>query len=257
MAFLDTLVLAPARKEVHHPYSDSPEDGLHIQCYCFEEIFAEKIRALTERLSPRDLYDVIHLYRRGSPRHDRSVILSALKNKCAFKGISVPTMDSLESKPKRTELETEWENMLGHQVMVLPPFEQFWQELPKLLEWLYRAIEKPVLPVIPYMGQVVDATWHPPAMAKAWHTATPLELIRFAAANRLCVNLKYMDVNENTKRPIIEPYSLRHTRDGNLLLYAVKHGTREERSYRVDRIQGAEVTKIPFIPRYAVELTDG
>ncbi|MFH1076986.1 MAG: nucleotidyl transferase AbiEii/AbiGii toxin family protein [Pseudomonadota bacterium] len=251
----EVLVLDPAGQEVHHPYSDRPEDGIHVQCYCFEEVFAEKIRALTERLRPRDLYDVVHLYRRDNTRHDRSLILSTLENKCTFKGISLPTMDSLESKPERTELETEWENMLGHQVTVLPPFKQFWQELPELFEWLYHAIEKAVPPAIPYMGQVVDATWHPPAMAEAWHTATPLELIRFAAANRLCVNLNYIDTNGNTKRPIIEPYSMRLTRDGNLLLYAVKHDTTEARSYRVDRIQGAEVTKIPFTPRYAVELT--
>jgi hypothetical protein len=48
---------------------------------------------------------------------------------------------------------------------------------------------------------------------------------------------------------------LRMTREGNLLLYAVKHTTGEDRSYRVDRIQAANVTKIPFTPRYFVELT--
>lgn len=167
----------------------------------------------------------------------------------------MPTMEILESKPERAELVSEWENMLGHQVPVLPPFDQFWQELPDVFDWLYRAVEKVAPAAIPVGRQAVDTAWHPPAMATAWRTSIPLEPIRFAAANHLCVQLNYIDANGNWKRPIIEPYSLRKTSEGNLLLYAVKHATEEERSYRVDRIQSAEVTKISFTPKYAVELS--
>jgi hypothetical protein len=103
---------------------------------------------------------------------------------------------------------------------------------------------------MPVMGIAVDETWRPPPMAHAWHANTPLEVIRFAAANHLCVDLKY----DGTRR-LIEPYSLRRTRDGNLLLYAVKHNTGEDRSYRIDRIQGAQSTNTFFNPRYAIELT--
>lgn len=246
----EVLVLDPVSCEVHHPYSDKPAGGIQIQAYCFEELFAEKIRALAERLKPRDLYDVIHLHRHDSTKHRRNIILSTLKKKCSFKGIPVPTMDILKNKPERAELETEWENMLGHQVPVLPPFEQFWRELPELFEWLYRAVVKPVPSVMSAMGHAVDTAWRPPAMAQAWHVSTPLEAIRFAAVNRLCVDLTYQGSHR-----LIEPYSLRRTREGNLLLYAVKHDTGEDRSYRVDRIQGAQITKIPFTPRYVIELT--
>jgi hypothetical protein len=240
---------------VFHPYSDTPEGGIHIPCYCFEEVFAEKIRALSERLRPRDLYDVLHLYRHNSTRQGRELILRILEAKCAFKGIPVPTMEILKAKPEQAELVSEWENMLGHQVPVLPPFEQFWQELPELFDWLYRAVEKAVPAAIPVGRQTIDASWHVPAMAQAWHTKTPFEPIRFAAANHLCVQLNYIDAQGIRKNTIIEPYSLRRTGDGNLLLYAVKHETGEDRSYRVDRIQSAEVTKISFTPRYAIELS--
>lgn len=247
----EILVLKPEPREMHHPYSDRPEGGIHVQCYSFEELFAEKIRALGERLRPRDLYDVVHLHRHhGNGRKDRELVLNTLKKKCEFKNIPVPTIQSLEKEPARTELETEWENMLGHQLPMLPPFDQFWKELPAIFEWLYQAVEKPALSPMPLMGASVDETWSPPPMAYAWHTAAPLEVIRFAAANRLCVDLNY----SGTRR-LIEPYSLRRTRDGNLLLYAVKHATGEDRSYRVDRIQAAIVTKISFTPRYIVELT--
>lgn len=127
-------------------------------------------------------------------------------------------METLESKPERSELVSEWGNMLGHQVPVLPPFEQFWQELPEVFDWLYRAVEKAVPAAIPVGRQTVDTSWRVPAMAQAWHTKVPLEPIRFAAANHLCVQLNYIDAKGNRKTPIIEPYSLRRTSDGNLLL---------------------------------------
>lgn len=246
----EVLVLNPAIREVSHPYSDRPEQGILVQCYCFEELFAEKIRALAERLRPRDLYDLINLYRHEGLNPDRTMILNTLDKKCQFKNIPIPTVEILNAKPERSELVSEWSNMLAYQLPVLPPFEQFWQELPKVFEWLYKVTEKIVAVPISSMGKAIDTSWRMPAMAQAWNRNIPLETIRFAAANRLCVNLAY----QGTWR-LIEPYSLRKTRDGNLLLYAVKHNTREDRSYRVDRIQNTQVTDTPFTPKYAIELT--
>ena len=249
----ELLVLEPATREVHHPYSDKPADGIHVQCYSFEEVFAEKIRALAERERPRDLYDVVHLYRHDELRPDRAIVFSTLEQKCVFKGIAVPTMQTVNNQPARGELEAEWSSMLAHQLPVLPPFEQFWQELPNVFDWLHGVTEKiarqPLQMHSPGAG-AVDETWRPPSMSQAWNTATPFEIIRFSAANRLCVDLTYQG-----SRRLIEPYSLRRTQDGNLLLYAVKHQTGEPRSYRVDRIQGAEATQVSFVPRYLIELT--
>jgi predicted DNA-binding transcriptional regulator YafY len=87
--------------------------------------------------------------------------------------------------------------------------------------------------------------------------SAPLEIVRFAAANRLCVALDYQ--NEQGKRDvrIIEPYSLRRSSAGNLLLMAVKADTGEIRSYRADRIAGATATQQSFTPRYLIEFADG
>ena len=245
----EILVLNPIARGIHHPYSDKLDNGFSIQCYCFEEVFAEKLRALAERLRPRDLYDVIHLYRLDTLRVDLKLLVSTLEDKCRFKSITVPTMLILENKPERAELVTEWENMLGHQLPMLPPFEQFWEELPGLFEWLHNLVPKVVHKPIPAPVEV-DTEWQPPSMVRAWHTTVPLEAIRFAAANRLCVNLQYQGI-----RQLIEPYSLRRTKDGNILLHAVKHNTGESRSYRIDRIQGAEITNTSFKPKYTIELT--
>jgi len=245
----EILVLKPIMREIHFPYSDKPNNGFFIQCYCFEEVFAEKLRALAERLRPRDLYDVIHLYRLDTLGVDLRLLVNTLKEKCRFKEISIPTMRDLENKPERVELEAEWENMLGYQLPSLPPFEQFWKELPNLFTWIYSLVPKVAPKPFPSIVEV-DTKWQPPSMVRTWHQAVPLEAIRFAAANRLCVDLQYQGSSR-----LIEPYSLRRTKEGNILLHAVKHNTGESRSYRIDRIQGAEITKISFIPKYTIELT--
>ncbi|SPD73847.1 conserved hypothetical protein [uncultured Desulfobacterium sp.] len=246
----EVLVLDPVVRDVHHPYSDRPEQGIQINSYCFEEVFAEKIRALAERQRPRDLYDVVHLYRHDDLNPDQSLILSTLDKKCRFKNMALPTMSTFLNRPERDELESEWKNMLAHQLPALPAFEQFWQVLPEVMAWLYNSETKIVKPSIPLGRQIVDETWRPPVMAQAWHAAVPLERIRFAAANRLCVNLRY----QNTTR-LIEPYSLQRTQEGNILLYAIKHQTGDIRAYRLDRIQGAEISDTSFVPSHSIELT--
>ncbi len=132
----EILVLNPVVRDVHHPYSDCPDDGIQIKCYCFEEVFAEKLRALAERERPRDLYDVVLLYRHEKLRAMKDIILSTLEKKCAFKNIPVPTMDTLRNRPEREELEAEWANMLAHQMTSLPAFELFWIEISQVMDWL-------------------------------------------------------------------------------------------------------------------------
>ena len=244
----ERIVLDPIWREVHHPYSDRPGDGIQAFCYRYEELFAEKIRALAERMRPRDLYDVIHLYRHDAAGCDRELVLQRLGEKCNFKGISVPDADSLANSPERAELESEWENMLVHQLPVVPPLAHFFGELPRVFSWLVGLLAREILPAIP-AGADEDASWRPPAMASSWGTVVPLETIRFAAANHLCVDLSY----QGTHR-LIEPYSLHRTRDGNIMLHAIRHDSGDHRSYRVDRIEGVSATRTSFMPRYSVEL---
>ncbi len=256
----ERVVLDPDRREVHHPYTDRPADGIWVTTYSFEEVFAEKTRALAERLRPRDLYDVVHLYRRQDLTPNREKVISTLTAKCEFKGIPVPTLQSIRESPLVAELQVSWGQMLAHQLPVLPSFESFWNELPDVFAWLYA--EKPLatLSPVPAFGRDhVDASWRPPAMATSWRSmgvSVPLEIIRFAAANRLCVSLDYRNEQGRRDVRIIEPYSLRRTSEGNLLLMAVKADTGKVRSYRADRIIGASATGQSFVPRYAIELAD-
>ncbi len=90
------------------------------------ELFGEKLRALAERCRPRDLYDVVHMYRHPDLIGLVGAVRSVLSEKCARAGIDVPTVEAIRSSPFRAEIESEWENMLGHQLpKPLPPFESF------------------------------------------------------------------------------------------------------------------------------------
>ena len=245
----ETVVLPPVRREVHHVYSDKPSGGIQIACYSYEEVFAEKVRALSERGLPRDLYDVVHLFRHPEMRPNREVVQQVIQKKCEFKGIPFPALEAIKREPKKSELESEWANMLAHQLPMLPSVNQFWDELSHVFDWLLKGAV-PVQPQPIAMLPEEDIQWTPPATAQAWGMRVPLEIIRFAGANHLCVKLGY----QGTQRTI-EPYSLRRTKDGNLLLHAIRADNRESRAYRVDKIESAEVIQKTFVPAYAIELS--
>lgn len=234
-------------RQISHPYPDRLPAPAAVRCYSFEELFAEKLRAMGERSRPRDLYDIVNLFRQQKFRPYAELIRSVYVQKCESKGVEVFTFNSLESSPYRAELETEWANMLGHQLPALPPFENFWQELPRLFAWLDSKLAPEELPTIS-IAEGEEPEWTPPPTVWVWGQRVPLEPVRFAAANHLCVELGY----GGAKR-LIEPYSLRQTKDGYLSLYAVKTAANELRAYRVDRIQSIKVTNTSFKPRYAVE----
>ena len=244
----ELLVKPPVERVVAHPYSDAPVESIACRCYDFDEVFAEKLRALSERGRPRDLYDVVNLFRNGQFRDAASAILSLLQQKCAYKSAAVPSSAVLAAH--REELEADWTAMLQHQLPQLPPFQAFWDELPAIFQWLTHAVSPPRPAAIPLAaGDVVLPSDYGRSRFASYGSGL-LEIIRFAAANRMCVDLDY---DGETRR--IEPYSLRRTKDDHVILHAIKVSTGESRSYRVDRMQGARATSQGFVPKYAVELT--
>ena len=266
----ECVVRAPVRKIVIRPYSDC-NDIAEVTSYCYEEIFAEKTRALSERLRPRDLYDLIHMFRHVELRPDPATIRQILEEKCRYKNIPFPAFDALSQDARKTELEAEWKNMLAHQLPMLPPFNQFWDELPEVFAWLSGVKVPAVLPSIAVEEETETApltftqprapvivptetkrpAWVPPVTQFFERPLGALEIIRFAGANRLCIILGY-----NGKKRLVEPYSFRRSKEGNLILHTVRVDNREHRSYRVDKIESAELTQIAFVPRYAIELTE-
>lgn len=249
----EKVVRPTVLQPIVHSYPDELPAPATVRCYSFEEVFAEKIRAMGERGRPRDLYDIVNLYRRDDLANAPAAVKAALIDKCSTKGVPIPTYATVSAAVILEELETEWAQMLGHQLPALPPLKDFWAELPRLFQWLEGSISQPRLaPVAAGSPEDLNPSWTPPPMVSTWGGRVPLESVRFAAANRLCVNLGY----QGSVRTI-EPYSLRQTRAGNLLLYAVKAETGEPRAYRVDRIESVQITNRTFIPRYAIEFSLG
>ncbi|MFV9673384.1 MAG: nucleotidyl transferase AbiEii/AbiGii toxin family protein [Acidimicrobiia bacterium] len=247
----DEVLVGPSvRRPILHTYSDAGEMGGEVLSYSIVELLAEKTRALAERCRPRDLYDVVNIHRHPELLGDPAPVVAALGRKCAHVGIPVPDANTIRGSLFRDELEQEWENMLGHQLPHLPSVADFWDELDTVFDWMAGAPTHP-LERAPAASHV-DSSWQPPRAMTAWRQGAPLELIRFAGANRLKVEIDYRAVEGRSGRRIVEPYSLRMTQDGSLLLYVV-NDRGHLRSYRVDRIAGVRILDESFRPRYLIE----
>ena len=242
----EKMVHRPVKRAVAHPYSDCPEVGMSARTYPLAELVGEKIRALGERARPRDLYDVISFFRREDLRPEASAVLQVLREKCEFKGIPVPDFASLQ--PFREEMASDWEVMLGHQMPAVPTIESFWLALPEFFSWLQTGIapaSPSQIPIHPDEGVVIASSMIGELGMTA---AADLERLRFAAANRLCVDLHYQgDVQR------VEPYSLRRTH-GEVLLYACEVGVSEYGTYRTSTLSEVEITRQTFMPKYSNEL---
>ncbi len=248
----ERLVLEPINTQIFHPYSDAPEAGIEVLAYDYVEAFAEKFRALAERTRPRDLYDVVHLFRNVEARPEPQHFLEVLRAKCDFKGIGLPRIVDLE--PHRADLEAGWVHMLDHQLPALLPVAAFWDALPEIFAWL----EGAVVPVLAPMAlgaantvireRVISLPIGGPGQ-------NHIDMIRFAAANRLLVEIDYRDKQGNRSTRLIEAYSLRRSQAGDVLLMAVRAEDGEPRSYLVQSILGVRPTQTVFSPRYPIELT--
>lgn len=249
----EPIVLSPVIRAVDHPYSDKPSEGISALSYQYEEVFAEKVRALAQRLRSRDLYDVIHLYRRLDLNPNRKVVYSTLESKCTLRGMKIPTVEFIETHENRKFLESEWETQLKHQIPILPNFDSFLDELPAALDWISGAKLEVLETLVPSEAGEQEGEVRTEAVrniVQPGPLTSYLDRIRFAAANRLVVRLGYNDELRD-----IEPYALARSSDGNLLLRAIRSNSGEPRTYRWDRIDSVEVTNKTFTPQYQVEIT--
>lgn len=246
----ELLVDPPVIIPVRHDYSDRPASGISIQSYSYAEVFAEKIRALKERTRPRDLYDVINFYRRPESSEVANDVRAILKEKCQFKGIEFPVLTDLDQHKEICA--AGWSEQLGHQLQALPPFEAYWGELQSFFTWLLdtAATFARQLPTIPSLG-ANEATATSLVVGSPGFSS--LDRVRFAAVNRLCVQLEYRKENGQRLSYVVEPYALRKTSEGNTLLYGVKLPTAEVRCFRTDRIISVSITNQPFTPRYSID----
>lgn len=243
----EILVLQTSKRKVHHPYSDEPEVGICTNCYAFEEVVAEKIRALAQRARPRDLYDVVHFFRNRNMIDNSQLVYNVLLKKCSYKKIAVPTFLHIEEHEKLDELEPQWNHMLAHQLTHLPPFESFWDDLAPFFDWLEGQLSDEKLVSVSSRD---EAIFQPGRIANAYSIDSILHKIQFAAANRICVNLRY-----NNKDRTVEPISFRTAKTGNRLFYGFEREAGHSKAFSLSGIQSVEITQLAYTEKYPVEIS--
>ena len=239
-------------RSILHPYPDHLPEDVTVLAYSLDELLAEKTRALYERTRPRDLYDVVYLVENQSEAFDLAHVQELFAAKCVTKNLSVPSLEEITRIVRSDEeLRAEWENMLAHQLPVLPPLDGILSRLPSLLQWIEKPAIVPPARTLPPAPIPAGAVPVPPAGIRYWGGGSPLEVIRFAGANRLLIEFDY-----NGRHRVAEPYSLRTAETtGNLLLYGWESGATHIKAFNVANMSGVRATGRSFQPRYRVELT--
>lgn len=244
-------VMDPARRRsIEHAYPDQLPSDAGILTYSLAELVAEKTRALSERTLPRDLYDVVLILDNYAEQLDVALARGLFAKKCRSKGFDPPSSNELvEIVQAAAELRAEWANMLAHQLPQLPDVEIIVTRLAPLLAWIDEEVpvRAPVL-ASASLGAHRDGILEAPRAARYWGLGLPLESVRFAGANRLLIEFRY-----DGKQRVVEPYSFRRPRTGNLLLYGWELGSTHIKAFNVARISGFGVTNRVFAPRYRVE----
>jgi predicted nucleotidyltransferase component of viral defense system len=237
-------------RPVAHPYSDAGALGSEVRSYSLQELLAEKLRALIERCRPRDLYDVIHVFRHSELIDDPRAVAAALKIKCSHAGVPVPDAAAVRASPFRAELDQEWENMLAHQLPHLPDVDGYWAALDEMFDWI-RGAPRPALTRAEFK-RGLDPDWRPPRSISSWGGGRPLDRIRFAGSNRLMVEIDYRAEEGRRGWRRVEPYAFRRTSEGHVVLFVV-NDRGQLRSYRTDRIRDVRITDQTFIPRHVLD----
>ncbi len=220
-----------------------------VRCYPLVELLAEKLRALAQRYRPRDLYDIVHTHRHSDVAARAGEVAALLDRKCEFVGMPVPTAALLRDGDLLDQLRLDWTAMLAHQLPQLPDVDTFLAQLDDVFAWLAGAPPLAQLSAPLADGEVAVA----PRGVRRWRASAPVELLRFAGTNRLRAEIDYQAQDGRWGWRSVEPYALRRSREGRLLLFVV-NDRGQLRRYRVDRIRDIRVTGTPFVPRYRIEL---
>ena len=130
----EKLVHSPVFRPILHGYSDINHLKESVQAYSYTEIFAEKIRALGERVRARDLFDVIELYNRKDKSCTPSIIRLTMQKKCDFKNL--PSINMNQVSTMYENFKGGWGSQLKNQLPDPPDFYDYWKNLEEVFNWV-------------------------------------------------------------------------------------------------------------------------
>jgi len=221
-----------------------------VRTYAFEELLAEKARALYERTRPRDLYDVAYVLDNLEDPLDTALARNTFFKKCRSKQFEPPSAVQIVTRVRESEeLRADWDAMLTHQLPYSVPIDGAIERLDRALAWLAEQVPAQIVGTSTRLPTAPTAAAGG-AIAPRDMRGGSLELLRFAGANRLLVAFDYA-----FKPRIVEPYSLRWAKTtGNLLFYGWELSTGQIKCFIVPKMSRVRVLERTFAPRYHVEL---
>jgi predicted nucleotidyltransferase component of viral defense system len=246
----EAILVPTTLRTVLHPYTDGIPAGTSVHTYAFEELLAEKTRALFERTRPRDLYDVAYILDNLAEPLNANLTRTTFAAKCRAKNFEPPTATEIVERVRGSEeLRADWGSMLDHQLPYVTPVDGAIERLSRALAWLADQ-ESPQLestssrldraPVPASAGVVLPGTMH----------GSVVDRLRFAGANRLLVEFTY-----SGRHRTVEPYSLRWAKTtGNLNFYGWELASGQVKAFTVSKMFGVAISGNTFTPRYQVEL---
>lgn len=125
----EKLEFMPVKLMAFCSYSDQKEHKL--LTYQLEEILAEKLRYVMQRMQARDLYDIWFLLEIHGL--DVQIILNEFKAKCESKGID-PTEFHTKLEQRLPQYKGRWKNSLSDQIKDLPDYEKVEREVMRQLK---------------------------------------------------------------------------------------------------------------------------
>jgi len=130
--FDEVLVDTPEIKSVIHLYSDKSQIMQNcVSVYSIVEIFSEKMRAIKERTSPRDLYDIVQIWNRVDLTNKVDIIQEGVAKKMEFKNLDLNWNDISFAVCKAS-----WQSLLGHQMNSLESFDEYLLQFHRILSEL-------------------------------------------------------------------------------------------------------------------------
>lgn len=246
----ESIILPLEKRALIHNYSDKNNMKCEILTYSLEEILAEKTRALLERTRARDFYDVTFILRAYSTNINFELFRKSFNGKCKYKAVNFNKIEDFITPDKEAEFRSDWQISLPHQLSYLPDFEavkdEFLVFIVKLLPSLVTTEITSYVKALPTLRP--DGYISIPQRFFVSTYRNPIEILKQAGRNRVMVKMIYKD-----KVRLIEPYSLRVTKDENLTFFGWQQGDYHIKQFRIDRIQNIELTQQIFYPKYPVE----